>query len=735
MKKLVAFFFLAVGCSFAQTQWSIQAVTVAPTGSCGNASLMQQVIGIGLYQCISGTWTSISGGGALVLQTAVQGTGANNVLRDIPSIKNSAYAGGAVCNGTTNDAPALIALAAAVSTTGAKGQIPSCASAYFLDNTAGPINLGAFSGSLEGTSGSVLMCKSQANHCIEVNGSSGFKMSGLTIEFQGSPGARNNSYGLYVLLSSNVELSHMTLTNGPSAGLGVISSSNVKVDHSTVSGMEGNSYFFVNDSVVQLDTLYSSGSGDAGVEFSWYDANSGNCQDIVLNNYVSTGDNSGLNVNACKHVQIDGFAIRDTLAGGISVVADTSTTTTHWPIDVNIGNGILANIGSGNPGNSAVRSIHLPTPATTPSVPMKVKLHDILMDGSNTGANMLQIEASNFWSVDMANISGINSGGECFDLAGYDLTMNHLSCSQGQSYGMVLRAAGPVVGRDLTFNDVELAASDTKALINSASGTVDLLGISSLSDQSTARVTVDNEEASGTVTLAGVKYSVTDSSTPTVTSVANSSFCADWRSNGGAITYSANCSFGALATGSLTISGDGIVYGGSKVGPALASLRFNASGVSLLNSLGTNPLDLNFDSGSGGVSFGNGSSTRVAFVNGTGSATFGSASDLASTTYTSYNAGIEAAFQRALRSSVTASACAGVATLASGTVTVSTTCPVGASDLIQLTRRSTNSSTALGSLGVGPITSGTSFVINSYTAVAGIAVDNSIVSWEIVKTF
>lgn len=64
MKKLAALFFLAVGCSFAQTQWSVQAVTVAPTGSCGNASLMQQVVGTGLYQCISGTWTNITGGGA-----------------------------------------------------------------------------------------------------------------------------------------------------------------------------------------------------------------------------------------------------------------------------------------------------------------------------------------------------------------------------------------------------------------------------------------------------------------------------------------------------------------------------------------------------------------------------------------------------------------------------------------------------------------------------------------------
>lgn len=75
---------------------------------------------------------------------------------------------------------------------------------------------------------------------------------------------------------------------------------------------------------------------------------------------------------------------------------------------------------------------------------------------------------------------------------------------------------------------------------------------------------------------------------------------------------------------------------------------------------------------------------------------------------------------------------AGVATLVSGTVTVSTTA-IAAGDRVHLSRQGKDSSTAIGSLERGTITAGTSFVINALKADATVETgDLSTVYWEIM---
>ena len=76
---------------------------------------------------------------------------------------------------------------------------------------------------------------------------------------------------------------------------------------------------------------------------------------------------------------------------------------------------------------------------------------------------------------------------------------------------------------------------------------------------------------------------------------------------------------------------------------------------------------------------------------------------------------------------------ANVATLTSGTVTVSNT-RVTAASKIRLTRQAKNSSTAIGSLNVGTISAGTSFVIQSLKSDATVETgDASTVLWEILE--
>jgi hypothetical protein len=76
----------------------------------------------------------------------------------------------------------------------------------------------------------------------------------------------------------------------------------------------------------------------------------------------------------------------------------------------------------------------------------------------------------------------------------------------------------------------------------------------------------------------------------------------------------------------------------------------------------------------------------------------------------------------------------GTATLVAGTVTVSNT-SITANTMIVLSRKSINSSTAIGTLTVGTITAGTSFVINSLQSNATTQTsDVSIVWYLLIET-
>lgn len=75
---------------------------------------------------------------------------------------------------------------------------------------------------------------------------------------------------------------------------------------------------------------------------------------------------------------------------------------------------------------------------------------------------------------------------------------------------------------------------------------------------------------------------------------------------------------------------------------------------------------------------------------------------------------------------------AGVATLVAGTATVSTAsaCAAGSTCNYKLTNCG-GGSTVIGTLSLGTVTAGTSFIINSLTAIAGVSADTSLVCWQI----
>jgi hypothetical protein len=58
-------------------------------------------------------------------------------------------------------------------------------------------------------------------------------------------------------------------------------------------------------------------------------------------------------------------------------------------------------------------------------------------------------------------------------------------------------------------------------------------------------------------------------------------------------------------------------------------------------------------------------------------------------------------------------------------------CTPSATCVYKLTNCGLNGSTAVGVPAIGTVSVGTSFVINSYTAIAGVAADSSNICWQI----
>lgn len=400
---------------------------------------------------------------------------------------------------------------------------------YKIDNSAGAFTT-TFSGSWigAGQGQSTIKCTTQSNQCIVFTSPSSLTIKDITITYATSPVTRNNSHNLVINSGSHIVLENVALPNAPGVGFNCNNCNDVSLQGGSAIGNLANGYFFVNSSNVRMDGNYTSANGDAGLEFSQYDGQSGTCQDIAVSNYVSTIDSVGININSCKRVAITNPIIRDTFQDGIEVRQDSTTTTTVWPDEINIVGGTVSGTGSSNPSNAAVRAIHLVAPATTPSSQMHVIVTGTKILGGNTGSNSVQVETSNWWTAKLTGIVVENSGGECFDIAGWDIEMDGFSCLKAQSFGLVNRAAHSWKGYGRVY-DAQLGGADTRAFYNVSQGNMTLSGLLSDSDQSTARAGVDDNNSSGIHKFLNVVVVTTDGTNPAPTNTGGN---ASWVATG-----------------------------------------------------------------------------------------------------------------------------------------------------------------------------------------------------------
>lgn len=457
---------------------------------------------------------------------------------------------GAAGNGSADDTSALTQALAAAGT----GAVYLPKGTYLINNSSGPVTFTGFNGKIFGAgSGSVIKCTSLANSCLVFQNSTWITISDLAITFNSAPSSRNGSQTLVVNSSSNVSLSHLYLHDGPSSALNLNSDTHVSIDSIVAANQLANGLFLVNNQDLKASNVTSTNNQDGGFEVSQYDGQSGTCSDVTLVSYTSFHDYTGIVVNGCVNVAVSGFTIHDTYLDPIIITQDNTTTTTAWPDQVVMANGIVRGAGVMNPPNSAVRGIHLDHSGTAPTKPMRVSFSSVRVEGGNSGANSVQIENDPWYTVSLAGVRVSNSGLTAFDIAGGHITMTDCEVDHAQGSGYVVRSAYSFTGYGLRAYDVQLGGGSTTAFQNTSTGSVFVHGLESSSDQSPSRVGVYDSAATGAHSFLGVSFITADGTTPGVTNNGSSGFYASTTIVNGAAVAPSNSVFRSVtATGDLT---------------------------------------------------------------------------------------------------------------------------------------------------------------------------------------
>lgn len=362
---------------------------------------------------------------------------------------------GAVHDGVTNDAPAILAAFAA----NPGGNIQLTAGQFSLDNSSGPIIISGWSGRMAGAGpGTVISCTTLAQRCLEFDSPTNLTIDNLTITFGPTAMTRGGTqFELYVVSGTNVVLSNLIFINGPTAGLTIQQCDNVQTDNVTYLNLLANGLIVTNTTHMSTNNTYCNNVQDACEEFSGYDAfggvPAGFCQFISITNMISYNSFAGILINACQDVNVNGFSIYGTYNGGIAVYQDSGTTTTKFPTRIAISNGNINHMGYLASVNGFAYGI-LINEALAPPYPIdiaisNVTIFDTLFDGIDVGVEGssstqldVNLSLSNVIVDTTQNTSGtIDGGGVCFSFAAKGtITFNNIQARNCSGRGLQIGA-------------------------------------------------------------------------------------------------------------------------------------------------------------------------------------------------------------------------------------------------------------------------------------------------------
>jgi hypothetical protein len=437
---------------------------------------------------------------------------------------------GAKGDGTTNDGPAIRNALAATS----GGILIFPAGTYLIDNSAANgVDISNWSGTIEGSQGTLLKCNSLENMCVQFTSPSNININNIAMTNMAASakcdpsktncgsyrGTSPHAYLLRITGGTNVHLSHLKLSYGLVA-LAVAASTHVFLSDSSLGYSWGNNGFFTNDVDFHGTNLNSYYGQDAGYEFSTYGDGSLAVNNATLTNVSSSGDFSCILVNAATNVTVNGFTCENTWMGGVTVIQDPRTTKTHFPDNVVISNGVLNNIGAASGHPATAIQIGPNGTAGRPVGSQHIQLSNLTINGTLGSADAVKAEQDTAYDLTLSNVKAANIGNVCFRLGSAYIHASHLTCETSGSDGLVNMASSEAV-----YSDIVIRNASHDDVWNPAKGNATFTNITITHTAPGVHGSINDAATGGTARYEGVKFINPDNSTPRVkTSWSKTSF-------------------------------------------------------------------------------------------------------------------------------------------------------------------------------------------------------------------
>ncbi len=181
-----------------------------------------------------------------------------------------------------------------------------------IDNSVHALQLKGISGAIYGDgNSSSISFRSLTNDGLEITNPRNFTLSRLQLSFEPTPTNRGGGQLINIQSGYHITLDHLRLHGGSRSGIRVGSSTLVDIKDVFLYGFKANGVYTVNNVNLSAQRISCRDNGDGCFESSYYDSQSHSCDNIRIGDLFSENDVTGILINGCSHVSVNGFTIQN----------------------------------------------------------------------------------------------------------------------------------------------------------------------------------------------------------------------------------------------------------------------------------------------------------------------------------------------------------------------------------------------------------------------------------------
>lgn len=491
-------------------------------GTCAT-SAASQVLGVAIVASSGASATSVQ---ISPLSSAGSSSGGGGLVAPVYNVKNYGAIGD-FAHIAQDTAGIQAAFTAALATGGTvffphgSYQFDNSAGLYLVNNAAGLTVAGE-------DKASVVYFNTLANYGWSFTNANGLTIKGMYFQYQPTRTTRGGGGPLSIDSSTNVLVENNYFNNTNLSGLRLGNNNNVRVIGNTIANSLANGIFSVNNINMHFENTNCVNNGDACEEYSFFDAGTTQpfCDNITSTGMTSNNDNTGFVVNGCTNVAISNFHISGVGGAGINILQDNTTTTTHFPDQVEVGNGTIVNTGFGTNASNTTAAVAMEINiAQTPSTLQRINLHDIVVVHTAQRClflgdhNTVELTTNNIWCDDNGSTQVTGSGEAIVLAGGNNVKMSNTYVANANRYALRDTLATYFESHNFTSKNNQVGNSSVAAINNSSTGTFIMDGVNMIDTYATTnRSAIQQVAASGNQTIRNITTSCTVNPCGVVTS-------------------------------------------------------------------------------------------------------------------------------------------------------------------------------------------------------------------------